>query len=334
MKIKYKSFQNKPLISIGIPTYKRPKYLKELLINISKYNYNNLEIIISENEPSCIESEYIALEFTNLNIKYYRQSENIGIFGNFTFVLEQSSGDFFQWNADDDIYDVNFVSHAVSLLCSNFEAVSYLGRTEIYGIHGERQTIDQWNNSSPVSQYGWFRMAGSILRINYLIPSPFKKDNKRYNKSNYYIYGIHRFEQLRDSWFDLIKMITNERDIVTAMAAKGRLLSDTETIYTRKLLEEHYLDPSITDGLLKIIRFNYRGLNDYERYKLRRLNPIVAYKITRNISKIIKMSNNFLIYFISFIYIFLITYLRNIFLSFYEILSNIKKLFLSLLRII
>ena len=76
---KSNNYDQKTLLTIGIPTYRRPTYLKKLLENISKYNYKNLEIIISENDPECIKSEKVALSFNNLNIKYYRQKENVGI---------------------------------------------------------------------------------------------------------------------------------------------------------------------------------------------------------------------------------------------------------------
>ena len=74
-----------------------------------QYNYENLEIIVSENDPKCVESENIVCQFKTLNIKYFRQKENIGIFRNFVFVLEKSSGEYLQWNACVDIYDLSFL---------------------------------------------------------------------------------------------------------------------------------------------------------------------------------------------------------------------------------
>ena len=43
-----------PLVSVGIPTYNRPKGLKRLLKQIQNQTYKNIEIIVSDN---CSENE-------------------------------------------------------------------------------------------------------------------------------------------------------------------------------------------------------------------------------------------------------------------------------------
>ena len=111
------------------------------------------------------------------------------------------------------------------------------------------------------------------------------------------------------------------KEIISAIAFRGKLLSDSKTIYKRKLLIEHYLDPTVLDGMKKIVCFNSKKLNYYEKYKLRRLNPLVALDLTRIILKPINSKKTWKIYFFSFIYTFLIIYLRNLYLSIYEILS-------------
>lgn len=93
-----------PLVTIGIPTYNRPMGLKKTLIAITNQTYNNIEIIVSDNGSSSNETETIVLEFIaqDKRIKYFKQSENKGIFFNWQFVLEQAKGDYFMWAADDD----------------------------------------------------------------------------------------------------------------------------------------------------------------------------------------------------------------------------------------
>lgn len=121
---------NTPLVSVGIPCYNRsvgiPRYnkpegLDSLLHDITSQTYTNLEIIISDNfspyekEMQAVIAKYI----DDPRIKYIRQKENIGAAENFTFVLQQSSGEYFMWAADDDWYEPEFIEKTVSLLENN-----------------------------------------------------------------------------------------------------------------------------------------------------------------------------------------------------------------------
>ena len=106
-----------PLVSVGIPTYNRPKGLKGYL-NKSNQTYKNIEIIVSDN---CSENEKVkevALTFaeTDKRIKYINQRNNIGIFENFRFVLKESTGDYFMWASDDDEFLPTFIEKCLDKL--------------------------------------------------------------------------------------------------------------------------------------------------------------------------------------------------------------------------
>ena len=85
----------KPLISVGIPTYNRPKELRHALKSVVSQKYKNLEIIVSDNCSPGKETQNVVKEFTDkdLRIKYYRQEENKGAAFNFKFVLEKAMGE-------------------------------------------------------------------------------------------------------------------------------------------------------------------------------------------------------------------------------------------------
>lgn len=75
-------------------------------------------------------------------VRLFRQATNIGPEANFRFVLEQASGKYFMWAADDDTWEPSFVERLVDLLESdeslgvafcNFDALDREGRrAEIY----------------------------------------------------------------------------------------------------------------------------------------------------------------------------------------------------------
>ena len=69
---------SEPLVSVIIPTYNRPEYLKQAINSAVKQTYQNLEIIVSDNCSS--ENPQALIEsFPDSRIKFWRHKENLGI---------------------------------------------------------------------------------------------------------------------------------------------------------------------------------------------------------------------------------------------------------------
>ena len=101
--------QNKPLVTIGIPTYNRANgYLKQSLASAVKQTYQNIEITVSDN-CSTDNTRMVVKEFNDSRIRYFRQKENIKPNDNFNFCLEQSNGSYFLLLHDDDMIDRDFI---------------------------------------------------------------------------------------------------------------------------------------------------------------------------------------------------------------------------------
>ena len=105
-------FKTKPLVTIGIPTYNRPKNLYRTLENITSQTYSNLEIIISDNAStnqavSKVLSKWVKKDHRIRSITQYK---NFGPLKNFTNVLMEASGEFFMWAADDDLRESDYIS--------------------------------------------------------------------------------------------------------------------------------------------------------------------------------------------------------------------------------
>lgn len=99
------SLPEKPLVTIGLPSYNRPDGLKRALEIAINQTYQNLEIIVSDN---CSEAAMKIKEIVELymakdkRIKFFRHKKNIGAFLNFQFLLKNATGEYFMWLADDD----------------------------------------------------------------------------------------------------------------------------------------------------------------------------------------------------------------------------------------
>ncbi|MDT4898868.1 MAG: hypothetical protein QOH25_3945 [Acidobacteriota bacterium] len=142
---------NKPLVSIGLPTYNRASTLGRSIESALAQHYLNIELVISDN-ASTDETQAICLAARqrDVRVKYLRQQSNQGPLANFREVLKQSSGQFFMWLADDDWLDRSYVSKCVEVLLASPTHSLVSGKTKYYD-HGrlvlEEQRINLLDDS-------------------------------------------------------------------------------------------------------------------------------------------------------------------------------------------
>lgn len=95
----------RPKLTIAIPTYNRSSKLKECVNRVIEYGTGlDIEIIISDNASTDDTQEVVARIIKDKpEIKYYRNSENLGFDGNFLNCLEKAYGQYVWLFSDDDI---------------------------------------------------------------------------------------------------------------------------------------------------------------------------------------------------------------------------------------
>lgn len=104
--------------------YNAARYLREALDSLLGQDYQNLELIVSDNasddatEEIC--SDYVKRD---ARVRYYRNAQNMGSVWNFNRVFELARGDYFMWSAHDDLRDPGYVSACVAALQSRPDAV-------------------------------------------------------------------------------------------------------------------------------------------------------------------------------------------------------------------
>ncbi|XNJ81440.1 glycosyltransferase family 2 protein [Vibrio cyclitrophicus] len=107
-----------PLISIMIPTYKRPHLIKESLDSAINQNSDvNFEVVIVDNDADGefdIELLKLVKTYTDANVRLFKNKENIGMFGNWNRCIELSRGEFFSILNDDDILSSEFISKVIN----------------------------------------------------------------------------------------------------------------------------------------------------------------------------------------------------------------------------
>jgi glycosyltransferase involved in cell wall biosynthesis len=107
-----------------MPVLNGEPYLHEALSSLVSQDYDDLEIVISDN-GSTDGTAAICHEFSRVDprVRYHRNAANIGASANFNRVVELSSGTFFMWAAHDDLWHPQFVSDCVAALERAPEAV-------------------------------------------------------------------------------------------------------------------------------------------------------------------------------------------------------------------
>lgn len=128
---------NSPLVSIGVPSYNRPKTLERTLTSLVNQTYPNLEIVISDDCSTNPEVEKVIQKFQgDPRVIYYHHAVNKGAIGNFNFILGKLSGEYFMRIADDDWLDLNYVEACLTFLLANPDYSSAYGLARVYDTDG------------------------------------------------------------------------------------------------------------------------------------------------------------------------------------------------------
>ncbi len=90
------------LISICIPAYKHPDFLKRLLDSISIQSYGNFEVILSDDSPDQEVERLANLYSSKFPIKYFHNSVPKGTPGNWNQAICQAGGTWIKLMHDDD----------------------------------------------------------------------------------------------------------------------------------------------------------------------------------------------------------------------------------------
>ena len=113
------------LLTIGIPTYNRRKYLQESLERLLpqiKKNRDDIELFISDNCSSDGTADFLKqISEKNPEVNYQVQPENCGAERNFISIFGCATGKYVWILSDDDIVMENGIDHIISFLKNHEE---------------------------------------------------------------------------------------------------------------------------------------------------------------------------------------------------------------------
>lgn len=112
------------LVSIGLPTHDGEPFIAEALESLLAQDHEHLEIVVSDN-ASTDRTPEIVREFMRRDsrIRHERVEELLSAPRNFNRAFSLTSGRYFMWAADDDLWDPSYVRRCLAALDADPAAV-------------------------------------------------------------------------------------------------------------------------------------------------------------------------------------------------------------------
>src|SRR4030067_3693919 len=103
-----------PFITAIIPTYRRPKLLRRAVLSVLNQTYPHLRVCVYDNASGDETEEVVAeLMQKDSRVRYHRHPENIGLFNNFNYGLQEIETSFFSLLSDDDVLVPTFYENTI-----------------------------------------------------------------------------------------------------------------------------------------------------------------------------------------------------------------------------
>ncbi len=148
-----------PFVTIAIPTYKQPKYIKEAIESALTQTYKDLEIVVSDDSPDN-ETAEICQEYKHISsFRYYHNQQALGRVKNYRHLLyDLARGAFFLClDGDDYLTDNTYIARAVNELLEDTQKVLIYANSATLFSDSGRLISDKNNNNLPQTMNGdWF----------------------------------------------------------------------------------------------------------------------------------------------------------------------------------
>ena len=116
-----------PLVSIGIPTFRRPQEVKRAAESALAQDYGAVEVVVSDDAGGDETADVLAA-IGDPRLRVVVQPDNLGHARNFQAVRELATGEYFMWLADDDWIDPGYVSACMRVLSDDPDCVLAVGQ--------------------------------------------------------------------------------------------------------------------------------------------------------------------------------------------------------------
>ncbi len=128
-----------PLVSAGIPVFQGENFLDETLQALRAQDYPNLEIVVCDNASTDRTAEIVERHAAeDPRVRLIVNDVNIGAASNYNKVFAVARGEYFAWNAHDDLSSPGFFRRGVMVLNASSDAVVAIPRSFRVDLEGNR----------------------------------------------------------------------------------------------------------------------------------------------------------------------------------------------------
>lgn len=163
-----------PLVSFGLPVRNAAQFIPTLLNSILSQNYNNIEIIVSDNHSDDNTLEILNKYASQDNrVRIFKNEKNIGQISNFNRVLDLSNGKYFRWIGADDSIEAEYIKKCVGMLEHDPKAIGVTTFQDFFDDDGQRYYIEYYGDrlDSPRAYHRFSRIL-YFLRADYRMIDP------------------------------------------------------------------------------------------------------------------------------------------------------------------
>ncbi len=126
----------KALVSVCIPAYNNADYIAETIEAVLKQSYDNLELVICDDQSKDRTVEVIE-SFHDDRIKLYKNEKNLGMSGNWNHCLSKCQGTYIKLLCADDVIREDALEKEVAALEANPEAIFVSSDTRLFDLDGK-----------------------------------------------------------------------------------------------------------------------------------------------------------------------------------------------------
>jgi glycosyltransferase involved in cell wall biosynthesis len=134
------------LVSVLVPTIGRPQYIKNTITSILNQDYNEIEVLISDNLPA-ISTKSILGDKIDPRIKIIERDRRYGFSEHMNLCINDASGYYVMILSDDDLICSNYISSMIGLFDDNEGVMVGLGLQNIIGEDNTSLDVSEMNDN-------------------------------------------------------------------------------------------------------------------------------------------------------------------------------------------
>ncbi len=209
-----------PRVSIGLPVYNGENYLEAAVESILQQEFGDFELILSDN-GSDDATPVICQHFaeTDSRVRYYRSDTNHGAAWNYNRVFELARGEYFKWQAHDDLCLPGFLGSCLEVFDTAPSSVALVyPKTEIIDADGNALPQHVAETLDTRDQSPHRRLARVLKNLNMACA----------------VFGLIRSSALRQTRL-IGPFIASDYVLLSELALLGELREIPQTLFLRRV---------------------------------------------------------------------------------------------------